>query len=83
MQKRSAVPAYTLSPLETGHWRFMETPTPTRTHTALYWLAWSLKECDGMPLDMIAKRLGKSSTEILEILLTHPGRSHAPLPRAL
>lgn len=46
-----------------------------RNATALYWMAWSLKECDGMPIELIATRLEKTPAEILDLLLTYPGRN--------
>ncbi len=46
-----------------------------RAATDLYWMAWRLKECDGMPLDLIAARLGKTPAEILDVLLTYRGRN--------
>lgn len=44
-----------------------------RNATALYWMAWSLKECDGMPIDLIAARMGMTPAEVLDLLLTCPG----------
>lgn len=40
-----------------------------RLDTDLYRTAWSLKACDGLPIEQIALRLERSPGEILELLL--------------